>query len=50
MRAARHRRSHARLASISSSYNPPYAAIVVDANTGEVLHAADPDARAIRPR
>jgi D-alanyl-D-alanine carboxypeptidase len=40
----RHKRSHARLASISSSYNPPYAAIVVDANTGAVLHAAAPDA------
>ena len=32
------------LASISSSYDPPYAAIVVDANTGAVLHAANPDA------
>jgi D-alanyl-D-alanine carboxypeptidase len=40
----RHKRSHARLASISSSYNPPYAAIVVDANSGSVLHAAAPDA------
>ena len=40
----RHKRSHARLASISSSYNPPYAAIVVDANNGAVLHAAAPDA------
>ena len=26
------------------SYNPPYAAIVVDANNGAVLHAAAPDA------
>ena len=25
-------------------YNPPYAAIVVDANTGKTLHAASPDA------
>jgi D-alanyl-D-alanine carboxypeptidase len=41
-RARRH--SHARLASISSSYDPPYAAIVVDANNGNVLHAANPDA------
>ena len=40
----RHKRSHARLASISSKYNPPYAAIVVDANNGAVLHAAAPDA------
>lgn len=29
----------------SSSYNPPYAAIVVDANSGEVLHSAEPDAK-----
>jgi D-alanyl-D-alanine carboxypeptidase len=28
----------------SSSYNPPYAAIVVDANSGAVLHATNPDA------
>src|SRR5665213_100673 len=43
---ARHRRkrSHARLASASSSYNPPYADIVIDARTGSVLHAANPDA------
>lgn len=27
-----------------SSYKPPYAAIVVDANSGQVLHAANPDA------
>ena len=40
----RHKRSHARLASIASSYNPPYAAIVVDAKNGGVLHAANPDA------
>ena len=40
----RRKRSHARLASISSSYNPPYAAIVVDAKNGAVLHAANPDA------
>jgi len=40
----RHKRSHARLASISSSYDPPYAAIVIDAKSGGVLHAANPDA------
>ncbi|MEA3025337.1 MAG: D-alanyl-D-alanine carboxypeptidase [Alphaproteobacteria bacterium] len=40
----RHKRSHGKLTSISSSYNPPYAAIVVDANNGAVLHAAAPDA------
>src|SRR3954469_11311181 len=40
----RHKRSHARLASISSSYDPPYAAIVIDARSGGVLHAANPDA------
>ena len=39
-----HRRSHARLASLSSSYDPPYAAIVVDAKNGAVLHQANPDA------
>ncbi len=42
--ARRHKRSHGRLASISSSYDPPYAAIVVDAKNGGVLHAANPDA------
>ena len=42
--ARRHKRSHGRLASISSSYDPPYAAIVVDAKSGGVLHAANPDA------
>jgi D-alanyl-D-alanine carboxypeptidase len=40
----RHKRSHGKLTSISSAYNPPYAAIVVDANNGAVLHAAAPDA------
>jgi len=40
----RHKRSHGKLTSISSKYNPPYAAIVVDANNGAVLHAAAPDA------
>ena len=42
--ARRHKRSHGRLASISKSYDPPYAAIVVDAKNGGVLHAANPDA------
>src|SRR4051812_4236833 len=42
--ARRHKRSHGRLASISSSYSPPYAAIVIDAKNGGVLHAANPDA------
>src|SRR6185295_15130783 len=27
-----------------SSYSPPYAAIVVDANSGNVMHASNPDA------
>ena len=40
----RRKRSHGKLTSISRSYNPPYAAIVVDANNGAVLHAAAPDA------
>ena len=40
----RSKRSHGRLASISSSYKPPDAAIVVDAKNGGVLHAANPDA------
>ena len=39
----RHKRSQARAAA-ASSYNPPYAAIVVDAKNGAVLHAAAPDA------
>jgi D-alanyl-D-alanine carboxypeptidase len=39
----RHKRSHAKAAA-ASSYNPPYAAIVVDAKNGAVLHAAAPDA------
>src|ERR671921_871633 len=40
----RPRRSHGKLTAISSKYNPPYAAIVVDANNGSVLHAAAADA------
>jgi D-alanyl-D-alanine carboxypeptidase len=36
------RRRHKR---VKSSYHPPYAAIVVDANSGKVLHAANPDSQ-----
>ena len=36
------RRRHKR---VKVSYNPPYAAIVVDGNSGDVLHAADADAK-----
>jgi D-alanyl-D-alanine carboxypeptidase len=39
----RYKRSKGKPAA-ASSYNPPYAAIVVDANNGAVLHAAAPDA------
>ena len=35
-------RSHAR-SRAADSYNPPYADIVLDANTGKVLHEASPD-------
>ena len=38
-RGRRWRHHHARAA----AYNPPYAAIVVDANSGRVLHEANPD-------
>jgi D-alanyl-D-alanine carboxypeptidase len=41
---ARRRHKRGKLTSISSKYNPPYAAIVVDANNGAVLHAAAADA------
>jgi D-alanyl-D-alanine carboxypeptidase len=41
---SRRKRHHARLASVSSSYDPPYAAIVVDAKNGALLHQANPDA------
>ena len=40
---SRHRRSHGTHTS-HRGYSPPYADIVVDANTGQVLHAANPDA------
>ena len=36
------RRGHAHA---SSSYSPPYAAIVVDANTGAALHESSPDSQ-----
>lgn len=32
-------------AAVASSYSPPYADIVVDANSGAVLHSTNPDAR-----
>src|SRR5215813_13281617 len=46
---ARNRHRHARhtikqTSERRSSYEPPYAAIVVDANSGRVLHASNPDA------
>jgi D-alanyl-D-alanine carboxypeptidase len=41
---ARHRRKHSHARAASSSYDPPYAAIVVDAKNGAVLHQANPDA------
>jgi len=37
------RRSYVRHAPHADSSGPPYAAIVIDANTGAVLHAANPD-------
>jgi D-alanyl-D-alanine carboxypeptidase len=39
---ARWRRKHLRA---GPAYTPPYAALVVDANTGRVLHEANPDAQ-----
>ena len=47
---SRRKRHHAKRHQVVDSYNPPYAAIVVDAKTGAVLHEANPDARATRPR
>ncbi len=35
--------SHKHVAARQAAYTPPYAAIVVDANSGRVLHAANPD-------
>ncbi len=45
-RGHRHHRSAARSASrhVTESYSPAYSAIVVDGNTGNVLHSASPDA------
>jgi D-alanyl-D-alanine carboxypeptidase len=40
---ARSRRHHRSERSGSSGYQPPYAAIVVDANSGRVLHASNAD-------
>ncbi|MDC7982769.1 D-alanyl-D-alanine carboxypeptidase, partial [Rhodoplanes sp. TEM] len=37
-------RGRRRAAKSGGGYSPPYAAIVVDANSGQVLHAAEPDA------
>jgi len=42
---ARNRRRVKQTAQKHSSYEPPYAAIVIDANSGRVLHAANPDSR-----
>jgi len=41
---SRRKRSHAKHVSAASTYNPPYAAIVVDAKTGSVLHQTSADA------
>jgi D-alanyl-D-alanine carboxypeptidase len=41
---ARTRRKHGSKASAASSYTPPYSDIVVDANSGAVMHSTNPDA------
>lgn len=41
--ARRKKRSTSTAASSSIIHNPQYAAIVVDANTGDILHSANPD-------
>src|SRR5262245_7397707 len=41
---ARGRRKRHHVARNIAPYSPPYAAIVVDANSGNLLHAANPDA------
>jgi len=46
---SRRKRSSARV-SHAASYQPPYSAIVVDANTGNVLHEASPTVCGIRLR
>jgi len=40
---SRRKRHHGKPHHAAQSYNPPYAAIVVDAKTGAVLHQANPD-------
>src|SRR5262249_38100680 len=42
--ARRHKRHAGKRATAVSSYNPPYADIVVDAKTGSILHESSPDA------
>ncbi|ARQ01463.1 serine hydrolase [Pseudorhodoplanes sinuspersici] len=39
------RKSFSKRAAVSQSYSPRYADIVVDANTGDVLHSTNPDAQ-----
>jgi D-alanyl-D-alanine carboxypeptidase len=41
---ARAKRKHSTNVSAASSYSPPYSDIVVDANSGAVLHSTNPDA------
>jgi D-alanyl-D-alanine carboxypeptidase len=41
--ARKRKRHYVKQAKAASSYNPPYAAIVVDAKTGAVLHQSAPD-------
>jgi D-alanyl-D-alanine carboxypeptidase len=41
---ARAKRKHGTKVSAASSYSPPYSDIVVDANSGAVLHSTNPDA------
>ena len=49
--ARRHRRHHyVKRVHVSESYSPPYAAIVVDARNGAVLHESAPTRPATRPR
>src|SRR5919106_5585611 len=41
--ARKRKRHYVKQAKAASSYSPPYAAIVVDAKTGAVLHQSAPD-------
>jgi D-alanyl-D-alanine carboxypeptidase len=41
---ARAKRKHSTKVSAASAYSPPYSDIVVDANSGAVLHSTNPDA------